>query len=213
MKWKVVTVDLEIPARVKRWVLRVGIPACVLLGGGALAWAGLPHTFADGQVLSAQDLDDNFNALDTRLTAVQGQVHAASAFRAWTSNAVPIPGSGFPLTVAFDQVDYDLAGEYDAGTGVFTPKASGVYLVTCAFEFNAAATAYYTADLVDNGAELGVSEQYVAVSGQISREYSSVIQLAAGDSVVCGAAQSSGTSQVLMGGHPGRNMFSAARLY
>ena len=67
MKLKMVVVDFEIPARVKKWGLRVGIPAAVLLGGGAIAYAGGLTTFTDGQTLHASDLNANF-------TALQGQI-------------------------------------------------------------------------------------------------------------------------------------------
>lgn len=44
MKVKVYVIDFEIPARVKRWALRMGIPLGVLVAGG-VAFAGLPNTF------------------------------------------------------------------------------------------------------------------------------------------------------------------------
>ena len=39
MKVKLVIVDLEIPPRIKRWGLRIGIPLAVLFGGGYRASA------------------------------------------------------------------------------------------------------------------------------------------------------------------------------
>jgi hypothetical protein len=62
-------VDFELSPRVKR-VLRLGIPALVLLVGG-VALAGVPHTFADGDPLSAQTMNDNFSSLDMRLSKLE----------------------------------------------------------------------------------------------------------------------------------------------
>jgi phage-related tail fiber protein len=68
MKLKIVIVDLEIPPRVKRWGLRLGIPAVVLLGGAAVAYAGglvTLVTWSQGQTLNASDLNANFAAVQT----------------------------------------------------------------------------------------------------------------------------------------------------
>jgi hypothetical protein len=71
MKLKIVIVDLEIPPRVKRWILRIGAPLAVLLTGGALANASLPVTFTAGQTLTAANLMNDLNSLDGRITALQ----------------------------------------------------------------------------------------------------------------------------------------------
>jgi hypothetical protein len=61
MKLKIVIVDFEIPPRVKRWALRVGIPAVVVAGASALAYASNP-SFTSGEVLQASDLQTMSNA-------------------------------------------------------------------------------------------------------------------------------------------------------
>jgi hypothetical protein len=61
MKLKIVIVDLEVPPGAKKWALRLGIPAAVLLGGGAVAYAAGLVTWSDGQTLSAADLNGNFS--------------------------------------------------------------------------------------------------------------------------------------------------------
>jgi hypothetical protein len=69
MKLKLVVVDFEIPARVKKWGLRIGIPTAILLGGGAVAYAGSLISFSDGQTLHAADLNSNFSNLQAQIIA------------------------------------------------------------------------------------------------------------------------------------------------
>jgi hypothetical protein len=76
MKLAVVVVDLEIPPRVKKWVLRLGIPVAVLLGAGAIAYAAGLVTWMDGQTLTAADLNNNFSQLQSEITAQQAQIAA-----------------------------------------------------------------------------------------------------------------------------------------
>jgi hypothetical protein len=64
-------IDFEISPRVKR-ALKIGIPAAVILAGGVV-YANVPNTFKDGDALSAQTMNDNFTALDTRLAKVEAQ--------------------------------------------------------------------------------------------------------------------------------------------
>ncbi len=61
MKIKICDIDLEIPARAKKWGLRIGIPALVL-SVAAVALAA-PVTFSAGQTLQATDLNNNFSYL------------------------------------------------------------------------------------------------------------------------------------------------------
>jgi hypothetical protein len=70
VKIKIYVIDLEIPPRVKRWGLRIGIPA-VVLGVGAVAFASNPN-FTTGEVLQASDLQTMSNAI----TALQASVTA-----------------------------------------------------------------------------------------------------------------------------------------
>jgi hypothetical protein len=70
MKIKVYVVDFEVPARAKAWALRVGIPLVVLLGGGAIAWAGGLHVWKTADTLQAADLNGNFANLQGQITAL-----------------------------------------------------------------------------------------------------------------------------------------------
>ena len=67
MKIKVYVVDLEIPPRLKRWGLRIGIPTALIAGAGAIAYASVPKTWATGDTLTAPDLNNNFGNLDGRV--------------------------------------------------------------------------------------------------------------------------------------------------
>jgi hypothetical protein len=73
MKLKIVIVDFEISPRMKRWALRIAIPAVVVLGGAAVAYAtGLPVTWTSGQTLYAADLNNNFAYLQSEISGDAG---------------------------------------------------------------------------------------------------------------------------------------------
>jgi hypothetical protein len=95
-----ITVDLDLSRRTKR-ALGLGLGLALLVGGGAVAYAGGLHVWKPMDPLTADDLNNNFANLDGRITALP-KVVAASAERtgnippktaAWTT----IPG----LTVTF----------------------------------------------------------------------------------------------------------------
>jgi len=69
VKLKVYVIDLEIPAHVKRWTLRIGALVLVL-GGAAIAIAATPlHTWATGDTLQATDLNGNFTNLQAQINS------------------------------------------------------------------------------------------------------------------------------------------------
>jgi hypothetical protein len=68
-----VTVNFEVSTRTKRALLRGVLPAVLLLAAGGIAYASLPHTFASGEVLTAANLNANFQSLDTRVAALEGR--------------------------------------------------------------------------------------------------------------------------------------------
>jgi hypothetical protein len=72
VKLKVYVVDLEIPARMKMWALRIGA-FVVLAGTAAIAIAAVPKVWVSQETLLASDLNGNFSALDTRVSAIEGQ--------------------------------------------------------------------------------------------------------------------------------------------
>jgi hypothetical protein len=207
-----------IPTRVKKWGPRIGIPLAVLLGGGAVAYAAGLVTWTDGQTLKAADLNGNFTNLQAQITALQAEVHPASAFHASLSTATPIPNATGTLVV-FNSVEYDLAQEYSETTGAFTPKNAGKYLLHCQVEFSTPLTSDWAVSFQKNGVEMVSSDLTVAAAstaqsnGAMSPTVVGMYQLAAGDSVQCYAYQNTGAAQGLYTTAPARNNFSAARLY
>ncbi len=215
MKLKVVIVDLEIPRRAKKWGLRIGIPAAVLLGGGAVAYAAGLVTWSSGQTLQASDLNGNFTYVQGEITALQAEVHPASAFHAWAT-ASPQFASGSVTTVVFDHVEFDLGSEYDSTTGVFTAKNAGYYLVQCQLIFyNGSSSAAYEIGLsiYDNTTEVAEMSWAVPEDDFPQPEITNLVHVAAGDTLTCAVAQYSGAAQAFFLGDPKRLTFSAARLY
>lgn len=210
MKVKVYVIDLELAPRVKKWALRIGIPVGALIVGG-VAFADLPGGYMDGQPLTKEELDVNFNYLQGEIATLQGEVHPASAFRAQRSTALNIPNGGAPDTpVTFDNVIFDLASEYDVATGKFTPKTTGTYLITCGLDFSPSTDGFFATAIVVQSSYVGNSGVQSSVSP--SPTVATVAQVAAGQSVACHAYQSTGTSQAILL-YGGNNNFSAARLW
>jgi hypothetical protein len=118
MKVKLLVIDLEVPAPVKRWALRLGIT----LGGlalGGVALAGPPlHTWSSGDTLQASDINGNFSALQTEITAMSTALKPANV------GMVPIAGA---------QMYNPTAGQppiFQAGTAHGTTDSNGVLQVT-----------------------------------------------------------------------------------
>jgi hypothetical protein len=77
MKIKLVIVDLELPPRFKKWALRLGVLATIVLGASAIAWAAGLKEWVQGDVLNASDLNGNFTTLQQQITTLQGQNNGA----------------------------------------------------------------------------------------------------------------------------------------
>jgi hypothetical protein len=219
MKLKIVVIDLEIPPRTKKWLLRIGIPLAVLLGGGAIAWAATLHTWNTGDTLQASDLNGNFAGLQGQLTTSAFAPRTPSAFHAWVtagSSTTSVANNG-TNPVFFDHVEYDLATEYVSSTGTFVAASSGIYLFDCEIDFQVASTGsnVWSAILYKNGTEVGGSDLYLSNSVSLSEStaVSRTVKLDATDTVTCGAYQNSGSSVPLALGEPARSSFSATRIY
>jgi hypothetical protein len=118
MKFKVLVIDFEIPPRVKRWALRTGIPATVVAGAGAIAYAGVPIVFTSHGPLTAGDLNADFYNLDSRLGTLEdgGAPYSAQAGHALTADNATRASGGAPGTFAV-QGDLTTAGNASvAGT-------------------------------------------------------------------------------------------------
>lgn len=95
MKLSLVVLDLEMSSRVKRWALRVAIPAAILTGAG-IAWATtLKSNWSTGAKLSAADLNANFGAAEQRLAGLESKV-------AGLEQLTPLTTVGTEVCVAAD---------------------------------------------------------------------------------------------------------------
>lgn len=214
MKIKFVVVDLEIPPRVKKWGLRIGIPLGVVLGWGAIAWAAGLTVWTNGQSLQAADLNANFDYLQSEITALQARAFTPSAFNAYMTGSQSVP-NGANTTAIFDTDDFDLNSEYNHATGVFTAANAGTYWFHCSLDFapNPGGTfGDWAAGFMKNGttpADLPVAELAYA-GNRATPSVGSVVRLNAGDTIECYAFQNSGSAQTIA---TGRNFFSGARLF
>lgn len=130
MKIKVYVIDVDLSPRARKIAKRVaaGIVISLLaLAGGAIAYASVPHTWTNGDVLQATDLNGNFTALDQRIGVTEAQIATLNA-----SNASYVLAEGSATSsngqfadVVFDAESADQLSEFD-GT-VFTAAATGVY--------------------------------------------------------------------------------------
>lgn len=85
-------IDFEVPPRVKR-AMKIAAPVLVLLVGGVV-YANVPNTFKDGDALSAQTMNDNFTALDTRLAKVEALQTKETLDGGWSLGATYCGATG-----------------------------------------------------------------------------------------------------------------------
>jgi C1q domain-containing protein len=182
-------------------------------------YADVAAVAADGGAIqsSIAQLQQSVSTLQGQVATIQGEVHAPSAFRAWLTVNQPVNADTY-FTVAFNLVEYDLAGEYDNATGKFTAKQAGEYLVQCGLWQEApAAAGVWTTQIVRTPAGAsGVEENGVdvqnAVAGGLTSSVVATMQLTAGDVVQCQYFNPSSAPVLLQVGQR-RNVFSASRLY
>jgi hypothetical protein len=109
MKLKMVIVDLEIPPRVKKWGLRIGVSVGVLTAG-AVALAGTPlHVWNTGDTLQAADLNANFSNLQGQIQAFNNVVSALVTATASGCTVSQQTGSWLTTCVRASVGNYQLA--------------------------------------------------------------------------------------------------------
>jgi len=134
-------IEFELSPRQKRLIVG-GIAATVLLGG-TIVWASVPNVFKDGDPLSAQTMNDNFTALDQRLSKVETVTAKASADAGYAFGASYCGSSG--VTKA------DLSGVSGTGTGYVKARAQ------CQTTCSSPGAHLCTSDEVSRSAQLGVT--------------------------------------------------------
>jgi hypothetical protein len=197
----------------RRRLLWGGLALLMVVGAGALVRAGVPNTFQSGDLLSADGMNKNFEALDQRIAALEARAHPASGFLAWLSTTGPTVQTRTFTKISFDQVEFDLASEYNPSTGMFTPKQGGTYLLNCGFWVGGTtAGSIYNVGIDKNGSELVAGDfQAASPAMGISPMTTTIATLAAGDKVSCGIWLTS--SPLTLTALSRRSQFSAARLY
>ncbi|MBK8256808.1 MAG: hypothetical protein IPK82_29565 [Polyangiaceae bacterium] len=83
MKIKLAVIDLELSTRAKRIAAAVVVQLFVL-GGAAVAYANVEHTWSEGELLTAAHLNGTFEKLDERITSLE----AAHVSLAASSDAI-----------------------------------------------------------------------------------------------------------------------------
>ena len=70
---KVYTIKLDTPPWLRRAIVYLGIPAAAIFGVSALVYADveMPHSFANGEVLHADAMNENFEALRDGINALE----------------------------------------------------------------------------------------------------------------------------------------------
>lgn len=211
-----VTVDARSIARKAR---RLALVCGALLVGTAHADQTV---FESGDVLTAEALNGNFTELygdvadlEARLDMLEHKVHEPSAFRAIRTNSLAV-ASANATTIAFNSEQFDLGGEYDPTTGVFSPTTAGTYLLTCSiWGQTPGAGVVWSIGLLKNGTQLlAKDEQTGAGPGKgLNATIEAVVSLAAGDDIQCSIWQDSANNQTFNNAFQERPAFAAARLY
>jgi microcystin-dependent protein len=81
MKFKLLVVDFEVPPRIKRWALRLGIPIAILAAAGVAVAVPSLKQWTAGDTLTADDLNNSFQAVSV----------PAGTIAAWGGAAASVP--------------------------------------------------------------------------------------------------------------------------
>jgi microcystin-dependent protein len=76
------------------------VVGALVVGAGALVYASVPHTFATGETLTADNLNGNFSALDQRLAAVEAVLLPSGTIIAYGGPASATTDGGAPAVPA-----------------------------------------------------------------------------------------------------------------
>jgi hypothetical protein len=175
MKVKIIVIDWEIPPRLKRALLLLGVPAAVIVALGAIAYASVPVAFTKNAPLKADDLNTDFQSLDSRVTALETTVaasHVATADRATsaafasavaagsvrveTTNCTPMyPGTAAPTTDCSCN-----ANEIAIGGGAWSGAVTGTLNESRNLGSSGQAATTWRVSCIQNGARTLCSEPF-----------------------------------------------------
>jgi hypothetical protein len=160
---------------------------------GTTKLGAVPYAVAADSATTAATANAAGGTLASALSTLQQQVHPASGFHAWLTNPTSVPTAG-QTHVVFNHVEFDSGSEYDAATGVFTAKQSGVYAIVCACEYSpAVAGVLYATTILKNGVRIGETDVTGHANGT-TPEHTMIAQLAANDAVSCVTGQQTGAT-------------------
>jgi hypothetical protein len=77
MKVKIIAIDWELSPRLKRAILLLGLPAAAIVALCTIASASVPVAFTKNAPLKADDLNADFQNLDSRVTSLETTVAAS----------------------------------------------------------------------------------------------------------------------------------------
>jgi hypothetical protein len=192
MKIKIYTVDFEIPSRIKRWSLRIGIPLTVLLGGGAIAWASGLHTWANGDPLNAADLNGNFTQVENEISALQP--YLVSYANGGGKATIPA-GQWSELSFPSKLIDDTTNAVSSGGTWSFTAPAAGTYAIKATICFSDATTTGPLALSVWLNANTAlVTSQRTGFGSSDTMDINDVVSISAGDTLSVWVNAAGGTN-------------------
>jgi hypothetical protein len=107
----------------------MGVVPALILATVAIGRAGVPNTFADGETLSAQKLNDNFAALDARIATLEGAPGPQGpVFEGFSAKAINYgkPAGWAPIVIS--ELSFDTFGaSFNTVTGTFSAPKDGYY--------------------------------------------------------------------------------------
>jgi hypothetical protein len=175
MKIKLVVVDLELSKRAKRIVATMLVPILVI-AGGALAYAGVPHTWANGDKLDATDLNANFANLDGRLSPLAAARGKASYADIGSLSIAPTTFTTVPYTTKL----YDDRGEFSATSHAFTASTAGDYEICASLAFQQSVTNGELDVFINGKRERAIAQGIIVASGT-SLSGCRTVRVASGD--------------------------------
>ncbi|MBN1365391.1 MAG: hypothetical protein JW976_11345 [Syntrophaceae bacterium] len=128
-----------------------------------------PHEFYDGGIISALEMNSNFDTLYTKVNELDEKT-SISAVRVYSSNIITLLTDAYQ-TIPFNEEVFDTDDMHNtsSNTGYLYAANSGLYLITCHVQF------------AENGG--GLRQVYLRVNG--STLIADVVEPASGVSATC----------------------------